>query len=342
MRLGSMSWPYGWALPTVPSRPAPRPHFAPPPTRQQKELVPRAAVAMYRDSLDEDGLDFLYHGPRTDAERLAYAQRVHPRAYERADPAPQHVQRMIRETGEIDRAGTFLGPNGVLYRRDPDSAEPTAARIRRGFEQIAGRPNPSVHELMPRFFAQRAEAPAEGALPVPSPNPAPPPPPTRRMPDLPFGMASPVPNPTIRNDNTGKGWFGARRESGTHHGIDLNATPGRPVRAPVDGKVVKIGDPYPEGHGLHGKFNTVWIETDTGHRVGMLYVTPHDDNGKRLIGEGEPVAMGTVIGAAQDRGTETPHMDNHVDLRIVGPDGRYVDPTPWFDFWSSTRDARRR
>lgn len=102
-------------------------------SRPDDEL-PDAVVRMYRESLDEDGLDFLRRGPRTAAERLAYAQRVHPEAYRRAEPAPPSAQEAFAQWGALDGRRYFVGSDRNLYLRSEDTAEPLYSSIRRGFE----------------------------------------------------------------------------------------------------------------------------------------------------------------------------------------------------------------
>lgn len=46
------------------------------------------------------------------------------------------------------------------------------------------------------------------------------------------------------NDPTGAGWYGAKRGSRKHKGLDLVAKPGTPVMSPINGHVSKIGYPY--------------------------------------------------------------------------------------------------
>ena len=112
-------------------------------TRDEDEL-PDAVVRMYRESLHEDGLDFLRRGPRTADERLAYVQRVHPEAHRTARPAPMSTQLAYLQSGLLDRERHFIGPDRNLYRRNEATVEPLHASIRRGFETAVpgyGSPN---------------------------------------------------------------------------------------------------------------------------------------------------------------------------------------------------------
>ncbi|MGE0653038.1 MAG: hypothetical protein AB7P12_15015 [Alphaproteobacteria bacterium] len=123
----SSPWPY-WRTPG----------FNPAADAQDDNHLPDDVVAMFRDSLDPNGLDFLKRGPRTPAERLAYAQRVGPEAHLSARPAPLDVQRRFTDQGIVDQNRYFVGPDRVAYLRGPESAEPAYFGTRRGFETAVG------------------------------------------------------------------------------------------------------------------------------------------------------------------------------------------------------------
>ena len=82
--------------------------------------------------------NFLKHGPRSAAEKLAYAQEVHPLAHLDAEPASREIQRKFEEYGNLDRSGYFVGPDGRVYQRNEDSEERPGAKVRRGFEKVIG------------------------------------------------------------------------------------------------------------------------------------------------------------------------------------------------------------
>ncbi len=99
-----------------------------------EDELPDAVVRMYRESLDEDGLDFLRRGPRNGAERPAYAQRVHPDAFRRAEHAGEGAQAALMRDGILDNRRHFVGPDAMVYQRGEATEEPLHASIRRGFE----------------------------------------------------------------------------------------------------------------------------------------------------------------------------------------------------------------
>ena len=77
-------------------------------------------------------------------------------------------------------------------------------------------------------------------------------------------VISPIPNPKLRNDDSGHGKFGAGRGARKHEGIDIEAPPGTPIQSAVDGTVERIGEPYRPGHRLHGKFTIIWVRGNDG------------------------------------------------------------------------------
>jgi hypothetical protein len=101
-------------------------------------VLPDAVVTMFRDGLDRGGLEFLKHGPRTPAERLAFSQRVPLDAHLDAAPADEAEQTRFRQSGKFDGARYFVGSDRNLYQRTGAIEEPLAARLRRGFETAVG------------------------------------------------------------------------------------------------------------------------------------------------------------------------------------------------------------
>ncbi|MFN0193694.1 MAG: hypothetical protein ACKVP5_17255 [Aestuariivirga sp.] len=106
-------------------------------------------VLLHYPDLDNDSRNFLKHGPRSAAEKLAYAQEVHPLAHLDAEPASQDIQRKFEEYGDLDRTSYFVGPDGRVYLRNEDSEERSGAKIRRGYENaIGGFATPDIHESL--------------------------------------------------------------------------------------------------------------------------------------------------------------------------------------------------
>jgi peptidoglycan LD-endopeptidase LytH len=111
--------------------------------------------------------------------------------------------------------------------------------------------------------------------------------------------------------------FGDARDAGAreHHGVDIFAARGTPVRAVMDGNV-RNGNS--ERGGLH-----VWLSSGFGSA--SHYYAHLDDT---AVASGERVAAGDVIGyvgnTGNARGTP-PHLHYGIYLRGVGP----VDPAPY-------------
>lgn len=132
-------------------------------------------------------------------------------------------------------------------------------------------------------------------------------------------LARPVANPARGVDAYGSGAFGAPRDGGrrTHHGVDLMATSGEAVRAPIAGVITRIGPAYAD----QGKLQFVEIVNPTTHYVArVLYVGP-------LVTRGTSVAAGDLIGTAQSLAGRYPRgITNHVHVELTGRRGARLDP----------------
>jgi soluble lytic murein transglycosylase-like protein len=126
--------------------------------------LPDLVVNAFREALDADGLRFLKHGSRTQAEQLAFAQDVHPDGHLSSAPAPVREQRRFEEDGTFDQARYFVGPDRILYERGDASAAPLAFRLRRGIENAVG----GYDHLDVRKTLAAAESDAEGGDKSPS------------------------------------------------------------------------------------------------------------------------------------------------------------------------------
>lgn len=144
-------------------------------------------------------------------------------------------------------------------------------------------------------------------------------------------VISPIPNPKLRNDDSGHGKFGAGRGARKHEGIDIEAPPGTPIQSAVDGTVERIGEPYRPGHRLHGKFTIIWVRGNDGRLYGYFYTAPRNRDGNPTVNPGDSVKKGQVIGTLQNRAAGEAGMTNHLHLEFrEGPGrGKPIDPTPW-------------
>jgi murein DD-endopeptidase MepM/ murein hydrolase activator NlpD len=275
-------------------------------------------------------------------------------------PTPEQEEQSRRLEEDLRRRITqseYWNPRHADYRRlHADVAEgyarlhPAAAPASAGAEpEPTSSPAPvNLLELTRQMAEAPAPlplAPAQNAMtatqdddlpppPPPSPKPIPANPPTERpVPE----MTNPVPGAPIRGqDPAGAGHFGAGRGTRTHSGVDIVAPPGTPIIAPVSGTVVRTNvEPYSDPK-HRGRYIGVDIETDDGHIVRLLYVSPADG-----LKSGVRVEKGkTQIGQAQDlHQSHDKRMTNHIHLEVhrpaERPEGRgrpsrnYIDPSPY-------------
>jgi len=134
-------------------------------------------------------------------------------------------------------------------------------------------------------------------------------------------LASPTKCTVLRGkDQTGNGWYGAKRGNREHKGVDYVVTPGEQIFACAAG-VVRIGNVYSDST----KMKLVEITgKESGHdvRVKQMYVLPSVKNGER-------VKQGDVIGLAQDvaKFHASNKMKPHVHIS-VWKNGLLTDPEP--------------
>jgi murein DD-endopeptidase MepM/ murein hydrolase activator NlpD len=124
-------------------------------------------------------------------------------------------------------------------------------------------------------------------------------------------MLNPTGMPIRGSDKWGEGRYGASRGSRIHEGADYICEPGQPVRAPIEGEIVREAKPYPEsgysGLLIQGKYMA----------IKMFYLEPFRD----MIGK--HVAQGDIIGVAQDISKRydkemTPHI--HLQIEHLNPE----------------------
>lgn len=102
-----------------------------------------------------------------------------------------------------------------------------------------------------------------------------------------------------------------------HDGTDFGAACGTPIQAPSDGRVTQASSNTGYGNRLlidHGSID--------GHRV----ITAYNHATRYLVGVGEQVRRGQVIGYVGTTGFPT---GCHLHL-MVWLDGGLVDPMTWF------------
>lgn len=117
-------------------------------------------------------------------------------------------------------------------------------------------------------------------------------------------------------DPLGCGHFGASRGSRKHNGVDIIATPGESIFAPITGKVSRIAYPYANDTNYKG------IEIiGADYKIKMFYLAPS-------VAVGSVVMAGQVIGVAQNISAKHGQsMVNHVHLEVYDKFGNLVNPT---------------
>lgn len=121
------------------------------------------------------------------------------------------------------------------------------------------------------------------------------------------------------DDAWGNGAFGADRGGRSHRGVDLLASAGDPVFAPIDGDIVRRARPYDDDDELDGlllRGTGAWA----GMEIKLFYIEP-----ARCVG---PVVAGDIIGRLQSLQRRYPGIPDHLHLEII-KDGRHVNPADW-------------
>jgi murein DD-endopeptidase MepM/ murein hydrolase activator NlpD len=123
---------------------------------------------------------------------------------------------------------------------------------------------------------------------------------------------SPTGNGVRGVDRRGDGAFGAKRrgsdgEERTHEGVDYIAGPNQNVIAVTDGRITKLGYPYPD----NSSYRYVEITTDDGHVVREMYVLPRAN-----MTLNSPVKAGDMIGTSQSLQPLYPGITDHVHLEV--------------------------
>ncbi len=132
-------------------------------------------------------------------------------------------------------------------------------------------------------------------------------------------MVAPIEHIELRgNDPTGHGYYGAKRGSRKHKGLDLVAKPGTKVMCPIDGVITKIGQVYENT----SRFKYIEITNDV-YRHRLLYIKPYT-----WVKKGIRVFECDVIGEVQNISFyHNSRMKNHLHWEIY-KHGLLTDPEP--------------
>ena len=131
----------------------------------------------------------------------------------------------------------------------------------------------------------------------------------------------PVKKIELRGDDpTGHGYYGARRGTRKHKGVDILTKPGESILAPFSGEVTKYG--YVYKNPKQGKAKMRYVEiTGPVYRTWLMYT----DMSARV---GDRIFEGDVVGKAQDvSGYWGGSMKNHLHMQLW-KHGLLTDPEP--------------
>lgn len=128
-----------------------------------------------------------------------------------------------------------------------------------------------------------------------------------------------VDGPSRRVDTYGSGQFGAARGGHKHQGLDISASPGTAIKAPISGIVTGESIPYandPRYRGVAITGTGPWA----GYTAKIFYVSGLFSG---------TVSAGQTVGYAQNLQNKYPGITNHVHLevrynnKIVNPSEMY-------------------
>lgn len=119
-----------------------------------------------------------------------------------------------------------------------------------------------------------------------------------------MGLASMVKNFGIRNDSSGLGTFGAKREGHIHQGLDIKAEPNETVNAPFDLEYSFTGNVYKDDP----NFKATEYKTKNG-TFRVMYMLPITN--KKFFKQGEPIGTTQNIASKWGKG-----MINHIHVEI--------------------------
>ena len=135
-------------------------------------------------------------------------------------------------------------------------------------------------------------------------------------------MKAPVKFLELRgNDPTGHGYYGAKRGTRKHKGVDVLSTAGEDVMSPINGVITKFGWVYKNHKAGKAKMRYVEITGDT-YRMWIMYT---DLSAMKI---GDRIFEGDVFGKAQDVSEYWGgSMRNHLHIQLW-KNGLLTDPEP--------------
>jgi len=104
-------------------------------------------------------------------------------------------------------------------------------------------------------------------------------------------MKSPTENLKLRgNDPTGHGYYGAKRGTRKHKGLDVVALPKEKIYSPITGFFKRIGQVYSHTK----KYNLIEIVNDV-YSIKLMYVEPYDFKANEFIADHLPTVSTNSI-----------------------------------------------
>jgi len=139
-----------------------------------------------------------------------------------------------------------------------------------------------------------------------------------------------TPQINIRNDDGGKGKFGASREKGTHKGLDISTSIGQPIYAPISGNIKSSRAKE------SSKLNGISIEGTgeyKGIQIWIFYIRPLLPLPRTIIA-GEQV--GTAVDLSKNQGGDySEAVTDHIHFSVA-IDGIKVNPINLFYYTNSS------
>jgi len=122
-------------------------------------------------------------------------------------------------------------------------------------------------------------------------------------------------------DPLGDGAFGSSRSGGarSHKGVDVLATPGQNIFAPISGTVTRYPFPYADDK----RYTGIEIK-NTDYLVKMFYIAPTVPIGNH-VDAGQKIATAQNISAKHGAA-----MQNHVHFEVYDHNGALLNPTNMF------------
>lgn len=120
-------------------------------------------------------------------------------------------------------------------------------------------------------------------------------------------------------DPTGFGWYGAKRGTRKHKGLDVLADPGESIFSPITGFITKIGTVYKHTT----EFKYIEVSNDI-YRIRLMYGI------NKLVYINQRISGLEIIGEVQDvAGHWGNGMKNHIHIEVY-KNGLLTDPEPLF------------